>query len=215
MGICYYKTLGISVSASQEEIKKAFRMLALNCHPDRNPKDPHAGEHFRAAVEAYETLIDPRKRNRYDILRGHAKGNGSRGRRSRTSSRESSVSFEEALREAFGIHFAGAKERAVNDLRFDLQVPRSALAQGVYEVIDYGRVVFCGDCSGNGRNNGFRSCKRCNGDGELEELRSLKVWIPAGSTQGSRLRISGAGDQPSPRRSAGDLVILLHIIDAG
>lgn len=213
MATCYYKILGISAKASQEEIKRAFRLLAFRCHPDRNPGNPHAGRNFREALEAYETLSDPLRRNRYDKLRGYARnGNGNRKRNNATS-RGNGTSLEDAIREAFGVEVNSARERRVNDLRFDLQVPHSVLKKGTYEWIDYGRRVFCDECMGNGRKVPLHSCKKCKGEGELEEVCSLRVWIPAGSVQGNRFRISGAGDQPLPWSRAGDLVILLHVAD--
>lgn len=212
MVICYYKILGISSSASQEEIKRAFRLLAFRCHPDRNPNNPQAGEHFRSALEAYETLVDPVKRKRYDRKRGYVpRGNGVR-KRTNSTSRGSSTSLRDALREAFGIEY-GFKERAISDLRFDLQIPSNALVDGAYEWIDYARLVFCCECMGNGRKSPTHPCEKCHGNGELEEACSLRVWIPAGTTPGSRLRISGVGDQPRPGGRAGDLVILLHTAD--
>lgn len=210
---CYYKILGVSAKASQEEIKRAFRLLALRCHPDRNPGDPHAGRNFVEALEAYETLIDPLKRCNYDKLRGYSNnGNGAR-KKNTAGSQGSRSSLQEAMKEAFGIEFTGVKQRTINDLRFDLQVRRSALSDGAYELIDYSKLVFCCECMGNGRRTPRRSCKKCNGDGEVEESCSLRIWIPAGSEQGSRFRIPGAGDQPLPWSRAGDLVILLHIAD--
>ncbi|MDY0039393.1 MAG: DnaJ domain-containing protein [Desulforhabdus sp.] len=210
---CHYKTLGVSTKASQEEIKKAFRLLALRCHPDRNPEDPNAGKHFVEALEAYETLTDPVKRRKYDKLSGYSNpGNGAR-RRNYAGSRGSQSSIQNAVEEAFGIKFEGVKERVINDIRFDLQIPRSVLSEGTYESIDYSRLVFCCECMGKGRKSARSSCSKCNGQGELEESCSLRIWIPAGSEQGSRLRVSGAGDQPVPWSRAGDLVVLLHVAD--
>ncbi|MGA7875220.1 MAG: DnaJ domain-containing protein [Desulfoferrobacter sp.] len=212
MVTCYYKILGISFSASQEEIKRAFRLLAFRCHPDRNPDDPRAGEHFRRALEAYETLVDPIKRKKYDRLKGYVeRGNGTR-ERSRTSSQACATSLKDALKEAFGIQY-GLRERVVSDLRFDLLIPSSALLEGTYEWIDYARLVFCCECMGNGRKSTSYSCEKCHGNGEFEETCSLRVWIPPGTMPGSRLRISGVGDHPRPGSRAGDLVILLHTAD--
>lgn len=210
---CYYKILGVSSRASQEEIRRAFRLLALRCHPDRNPDDPRAGDHFRAALEAYETLIDPVKRHRYDGLNGYTQRSNGRGQKNHAASQGHAAPLEEVLKEAFGIEY-GFRQRIVNDLRFDLQVPSNVLREGTYECIDYARLVFCGECMGNGRKSPVLFCEKCQGDGEFEERCSLHVWIPAGSVPGSRLRISGVGDQPSPGSRPGDLVILLHAADA-
>ena len=70
---CHYKTLGISVRASQEEIRSAFRYLAMKLHPDRNPTNPGAAERFREVRAAYETLKDPAARGRYDRNQGYRK----------------------------------------------------------------------------------------------------------------------------------------------
>ena len=213
MATCYYKILGISFSASQEEIRRAFRLLAFRCHPDRNPDDPRASEHFRNALEAYENLIDPVKRKKYDRQKGYwARANVTGKRGHSSSSQGFSTRLRDVLKEAFGIEY-GFKERAVSDLRFDLQIPRSALVDGTYEWIDYARIVFCCECMGNGRKSLSHPCEKCHGNGEFEETCSLRVWIPAGTTPGSRLRISGVGDQLKPGDRAGDLVILLHTAD--
>ena len=73
MRSCYYTILGVSVRATQEEIKRAFRMLALRWHPDCNPQDPLAAERFMEVLDAYENLIDPSKRGRYDKGRRYVK----------------------------------------------------------------------------------------------------------------------------------------------
>ncbi len=221
---CYYKILGISVGASQEEVKKAFRLLALRWHPDRNPNDPTATERFKQALEAYETLVNPSKRRNYDSVRGYGRNTRKKRRSSRRASdawdsgngnsRETGdVSFEEVLRDAFGVRKENSFRDGRNDLRFDLQVFRSSVVNGVHETVDYTRSVYCGDCWHNGRSAPRPSCKKCHGLGEIEEACSVNVWVPPSSEQGTRLRISGAGDQPAPGMAPGDLVILLHIVD--
>jgi len=101
----------------------------------------------------------------------------------------------------------------VSDLRFDLQVSRSSVINGAFEWIAYDKMVFCDECASNGKKRLNAACTRCSGRGALEESCSLHVWIPPGSMQGSRLRISGAGDRPSPDARAGDLVILLYVTE--
>lgn len=210
---CYYKILGVSVHASQEEIRKTFRMLALRLHPDHNPLDSNAAGRFREVLEAYEVLIDSRKRFKYDCLHGYRQTKGRSHHRSHETFVETDASFGDILNEAFGIHFDSPRISRGNDLRFDLQLPRSAVAGGAFEDIDYERRTFCNSCTGNGRKVPLSSCEKCHGSGELEEVCSVKVWIPAGARQGARLRIPGGGDRPSPWVRAGDLVILLHIVE--
>ena len=211
---CYYKTLGISVQSSQDEIKSAFRLLALRWHPDKNPGDPRADARFKEVMEAYETLSDPSRRSVYDKLKGHRKAKNYSNRCTyEHESNGAGSSYREILEEAFGFQSVKIRERAGSDLRFDLQVSRSAADKGTHEWIDYSRVVFCRKCMGNGRRRPVPSCDRCRGEGEIEEACSRRVWVPAGSKQGSRLRISGGGDHPSLTSRPGDLVIYLHIID--
>lgn len=212
--ICYYKILGVSVGASQEEIKKAFRGLALRWHPDRNPRDYQAPKRFREVLEAYETLIDPMRRRRYDQMRGHGKPKEAPQTRSYDTSAGNPFSYEDVLGELFGIQWNLCSERRINDLRFDLQVFRSSLGRETHERIYYQRVVYCHECHGNGKNRSRSSCRKCYGIGELEEDCTLHVRIPPDIQDGTRLRVSGAGDRPLPGRPAGDLVIVLHVVDS-
>ncbi len=191
--ICYYKILGISIRASQDEIKKAFRMLAFRFHPDMNPADPDAARRFREVLKAYETLVDPRLRGKYDSLRGYSGVN-------------------DVLHEFFGIQYSAAKERRGSDLRFDLQLPHVAISEGAFEEIRYARWVFCGKCVGNGKKRPLNSCESCQGRGEVEEWCTVKVWVPPGSEEGTRVKIPGGGDRLSPAGTAGDLYVLLHIV---
>jgi molecular chaperone DnaJ len=213
--ICFYKILGVSVRASQEEIRKAFRSLALRWHPDRNPHDPRAAERFRDALDAYETLIDPKKRGQYDRIQGYKKANGGTRLRRHRGKAGNGDSYRDVLKDFFGFDAVHLRQEREYDLRFDLQVLRSALTQGTYEQIDYKRWVYCGKCIVNGRRVAVRSCEDCRGKGEIEEACSLRIWIPAGSVQGTRLRFPGAGDRLTPNAPAGDLVILLHVVEGG
>jgi molecular chaperone DnaJ len=213
MKTCYYQILRVSLKASQEEIRRAYRLQALRCHPDQNPHDPNAGQRFRETLEAYETLIDPVRRLKYDQLKGYSEKRSRGAQRVHGSSRGPGVSVQQALKEAFGIECADSRVSVVSDLRFDLQVPRSSVINGAFEWIAYAKMVFCDECVSKGRKRLNAACARCSGRGALEESCSLRVWIPPGSMQGSRLRISGAGDRPSPDARAGDLVILLYVTE--
>ena len=218
MATCYYRILGVSVRASQEEIKRAFRMLALRWHPDCNPHDPLAAERFKEALEAYENLVDPSKRGRYDKVRRYVKPRTkARSYNRRPRAREASsftVTVEEILNEVFGAACSFyPKEQRRTDLRFDLQISQSAAIEGIHEQIVFRRWVFCQACMGNSRKALSAACVKCNGRGEFEESCSLDVWVPAGSRQGTRLRIAGVGDRQSPLAPPGDLIICLHVIE--
>lgn len=217
MRICYYKILGVPIEASQKEIKKAFRALALRWHPDRNPREPLASERFKEAVEAYETLMDPSRRGRYDRSRGYLKPERKAGRKRKRSAGVSGadVVVEEILQEAFGVSRAPspAAEKGAYDLRFDLQVARSAIAYGAYEQIDFDRVVYCRACSGRSSTGSSFGCLGCGGDGEVLERCSARIWIPAEAEDGTRIRVGSIGDQPWRDCPPGDLVVVIHVFE--
>ncbi len=217
MATCYYKVLGVSVRASQEEIKRAFRLLALRWHPDCNPHDPTAAERFREALEAYENLVDPSRRGRYDKARNYARSKGGTRRQRRSASpggRETpSQTVEEILREAFGVEFAGhPREQRTADLRFDLQVLERDALRGTQERIVFQRMVFCQECMGYGSRAMSSTCPVCHGQREVEETCAVTVRIPAGSREGTRLRLVGEGDRQSPWTPPGDLVVYLYVV---
>jgi molecular chaperone DnaJ len=220
--VCYYTILGIPIRASQEEIKRAFRVLALRWHPDRHPDEPRAAESFRKALEAYETLVDPLTRTRYDRLRGYNKPSRKAQRdlsfddEEVPRARKKKSSINEVLREFFGVDIDAVIRNGVTDLRFDLQVPRSVACTGLCEEIRFSRIVFCSACrvgNGKGRKRAG-ACASCNGDGEIEEPCSMQVRVPAGIEHGARIRIQGAGDRIAPNIPPGDLVVMVHIVEA-
>lgn len=215
MRTCYYKILGVAVRASQEDIKKAFRLLALRWHPDRNPGEPQAGERFKEALKAYETLIDPSSRREYDDSRGYRERGKNGGRRSKKKRVDVGASVEGVLRDAFGIgeRREPRREGGEYDLRFEVQAARSAVNGGYYEQISYERLVFCSACVGSPGVADGVACSRCEGRGEVLEISSAEVWIPDGCEQGARLRICGGGDLLRPGSRPGDLVVLVHILE--
>jgi molecular chaperone DnaJ len=213
---CYYKTLGISVRASQDEIRSAFRYLALKLHPDRNPGNPMAAERFREVRKAYETLKDPATRGKYDRNRGYRK---SRENYSGSSSSWTDIhseggeasSFDEIFQDLFGIGRRQVRVAHGCDLRFDLQISRSSLQNGGHhEEISYVRMVSCRKCNNGVRRSG---CRSCGGIGESEEQCSLRVWIPGGIENGTRIRVAGAGDAVLSPTAPGDLILFVQIIE--
>ncbi|MCE5334610.1 MAG: DnaJ domain-containing protein [Desulfobacteraceae bacterium] len=212
---CYYKVLGIRVGATQDEIRGAFRYLAMKLHPDRNPGDPKAAERFREVRKAYEILKDPATRGRYDRIRGYGKPK----RKSTSSSSWTDIhehggeanSFDEIFQDVFGMGRPQVRTQHGCDLRFDIQIARSALRNGgCHEEICYGRIVFCRNC-----NNGIGrlGCPTCGGAGEYEQSCSLRVWIPATIEDGMRIRVAGGGDGRSASVPPGDLILLVSVIE--
>ncbi len=211
---CHYKTLGISVRASQDEIRSAFRYLAMKLHPDRNPGNPVAAERFREVRKAYETLKDPASRGKYDRIRGYRKSREHYCRSSWTDIHSEGgevSSFDEIFQDLFGIGKRQVRTTHGCDLRFDLQISRSSLGNGgFHEEINYVRTIGCRQC-----NNGIRrsGCQLCGGIGEREEACLLRVWIPAEIENGTRIRVAGAGDVLLPAAAPGDLILLVQIIE--
>ncbi len=149
----YYEILGVEKSASTEEIKKSYRRLAMQHHPDRNPGDREAEERFKEAAEAYEVLSDPEKRDIYDRY-GHSGLNGA-GYRGFTDFEDIFASFGDI----FGDFFSGragrsrsrSAARAGADLRYDLRgCPSGRRAwDQVGREIEVERSVVCPDCGGS------------------------------------------------------------------
>jgi molecular chaperone DnaJ len=255
----YYEVLGVEHNVSEQEIKRAYRKLAVKFHPDKNPDDPHAEEKFKELGEAYDVLIDSDKRAAYDRF-GHAAfapggaGFGGGG-------------FHDPFdifREVFGsggigggifeTFFGGAGARAQDrqrgsDLRYDMEIRLEEAAFGVEKEIEIAKLETCDKCQGSGAEPGSRSitcpvcsgrgqvissrgffqvsqtcprcrgagqiiekpCRQCHGEGRVEKLSRIKLKIPAGISEGARLRSSRNGEAGIRGGSQGDLYVVIHI----
>lgn len=252
----YYEILGVPRNATQEEIKKAYRKLALKYHPDRNPGDKEAEEKFKEAAEAYSVLGDPQKRATYDRY-GHEglRGEGFTG----FTGFESSLfeEFADILGSFFGFgdFFTSGERRRQRtpqrgrDLIMEVEVSLEEAAFGVEKEVKINRHEICEVCHGRGlepgtrpsvcpvchgrgqiRNqHGFviitRTCSHCGGSGEIistpcsecrgtgltKQRRVLKIRIPAGIDDGTRLRIEGEGEPGEREGLAGDLYIVVRL----
>jgi len=254
----YYLVLGVSRDAAPEQIKKAYRQLALKHHPDRNPGSKEAEERFKEAAEAYSVLADAEKRSVYDRF-GHdgLRGEGYQG----FSGFDSSVfeDFEDILGNLFGFSFGdlfGGRERSRGsrhsrgrDLALEVEIGLEEAAAGVEREIKLSRAETCPACKGSKRKPGTtaascptcggrgqvryqqgfftmaRTCPQCQGGGEInaspcescqgkghvKEKRALKVRIPAGVDDGSRLRLVGEGEAGDQGMPAGDLYVVTRV----
>jgi molecular chaperone DnaJ len=166
----YYEVLGLERGASLDQIKKAYRQLALKYHPDKNPGNPGAEEKFKEAAEAYGVLSDEEKRARYDRY-GHPGVAGMGG-----FDPNQFADFGDILGDLFGFgdFFGGTRRRTNrpargNDLRFDLQIDFFDAVFGKEVTLDVPRVVTCANCHGSGAKPGTQpaTCSGCGGRGQI------------------------------------------------
>src|SRR5512133_3578070 len=174
----YYEVLGVQKGASKDQIKDAYRKLAMQFHPDRN-KEAGAEEKFKEISEAYAVLSDDQKRSQYDNL-GHA-GFDQRYTQEdifRTTDFDSvfrDMGFGDLFRSIFGGGFSGGYEdrNRGQDLAFDLPITLEEAAKGVEKSIDIPRTEHCDVCDGSGAAPGSsaRICPTCGGQGKVQNMR--------------------------------------------
>lgn len=165
----YYEVLGVEKGASAQEIKKAFRRVAMKYHPDRNPDDKDADEKFKEAQEAYEILGDEEKKSAYDRF-GHAGVDGSAGG---GFGGGGGAGFGDIFGDVFGDIFGGGGGRGGpargSDLRYDLQLDLEDAVRGKTVQIDVPTMVHCDTCDGTGARKGTSpvTCTTCQGTGQV------------------------------------------------
>lgn len=166
----YYELLGVSRNASEEEVKKTYRKLALKYHPDRNPGDKQSEEKFKEVSEAYQVLVDPQKRAQYDQFGHAAFGDGGpfAGGFDFTSGFEDI--FGDIFGEFFGTGTGKRRSRAKGeDLRYNLTITFEEAASGAEKKIKIPRHGSCDTCHGSGAKPGTspRTCPTCRGRGQV------------------------------------------------
>src|ERR1700761_7485159 len=263
----YYQVLGVERNASADEVKKAYRKMAVKYHPDKNPGDKTAEDKFKELGEAYEVLSNPDKRAAYDrfghqaFSQGGGMGGGAGGMH------DPFEVFREVFgggrgggggggifESIFGDGFAqeggerGGRGRG-SDLRYDMRITFEEAARGVEKEIEISKLQTCDTCHGSGAEPGSKvttcatcggqgqvavtrgffniaqtcprcrgagqtiekPCHTCRGDGRVEKTSKIKIKIPAGVEDGTRLRSSGQGEGGSRGGPAGDLYVVLHV----
>lgn len=173
----YYEILGVVKHAGEEELKKAYRKLAMKYHPDRNPGDSEAEQKFKEAAEAYEILKDPQKRQRYDRF-GHS------GVKGGFDGFDFGVDLSDALRTfmsegfGFGDFFGMGRSASANqnqrgrDLQVRLGLTLEEIASGVEKKLKLKKDVVCDVCEGSGAasRDAYLSCPQCRGSGEVRQV---------------------------------------------
>ncbi len=198
----FYEILGLTKSASDDEIKKAYRKLAIKYHPDKNPDDKAAEEKFKEAAEAYEVLSNPEKRQRYNQY-GHAGVGGASGGGSGFGG---GMNMDDIFSQfgdifgggggfgGFGGSSRGGGRRVVrgSNLRVKVKLNLQEIAKGVEKKLKVNKFVNCNTCKGSGAKNGtFDTCKLCNGSGV--QVRTQQTFLGAMQTQTTCSGCNGEG----------------------
>ncbi len=207
MGKDYYAILGVSRTATQEEIKKAYRRLAVKYHPDKNPGDKEAEEKFKEAAEAYEVLSDPEKRARYDRY-GEAAFSGAGGAPHFTDVEDIFRHFGDIFSDLFGEHFGGFSGGFTgrntrgggprvkgSDLRIRLKITLNEMVHGGERKIKVKRKIKAPETV-------YQTCPRCNGSGRVTRV-THTIFGPA-QTRSSCPQCGGLGQVLAYRPSGSD-----------
>ena len=181
----YYEILSVGRTASGEEIKRAYRKLAVKFHPDKNPNDPHAEEKFKELGEAYDVLMDEQKRAVYDRYGHAAFAQGGRGpgggfhdpfdifREVFSGAGGAGGIFESFFGGGSGMEADGSQRGS--DLRYDMQISLEEAAFGVEKEIEVRKLGTCDKCEGTGASPGSRAvtCPTCRGRGQVVSARGF------------------------------------------
>lgn len=258
----YYEILSVEKTADGDTIKKAYRKLAMQYHPDRNPGNKEAEDKFKEAAEAYDVLSNPEKRSRYDQF-GHnafGQGGGFGGGGGFQDMGDIFSQFGDIFGDIFGQAggFGGrpssrsrSASRRGSDLRYILQIDLQDVLKESDKNIEFDTEEQCSECTGTGgekgsapitcktcrgsgqvvRQQGFftmattcptcsgqgetveKPCKPCKGQGRVQTKRKIKVTIPAGVDNGTRLRVSGEGEGGYRNGPSGDLFVEIRVAD--
>lgn len=230
----YYKILNVPRGASADEIKKAFRKLARQYHPDVNPGDKKAEARFKEINEAYEVLSDPDKRKKYDLLgpnwqeqfgfSGTRRGPGFAGRGSSTpfdfDAAGGTGTFSDFFETLFGRSGAGAsgargartdfRRRPGDNIEQPVEVTLAEAYTGATRTYNVQSTEACPVCKGTGEVSG-KSCANCGGQGMIPKSKRLQVKIPAGVDNGSKIRVAGEGQPGIGGGPRGDLLLVVTV----
>jgi len=231
----YYEVLGVPRGASEDAIRKAFRKLAREYHPDVAKDKKSAEEKFKEINEAYEVLSDPEKRRKYDELGANWKQGaefrpppGWQGGRAESFGgggedfefQFGGTGFSDFFEQLFGARRGGGGMRGFpngqdyaergRDVEGDIMVTLEEAMHGSVRGISVQRAAPCEHCGGSGQRN-QRVCTSCGGQGRVAKTETYQVRIPAGVTEGQRLRVAGRGEAGVAGGAAGDLLLRVRL----
>src|SRR6266700_3969764 len=235
----YYQILGVSETATTDEIKKAFRRLAKQYHPDRNPNNPKGADRFKEINEAHDVLSDAEKRKKYDQLRrygafagagrGGFGGGGSGGGTAQGPDVDCDLSdlgsfggLGDLFSSIFGRRGTGARLDDEEEIETAISIPFRVAALGGKVPVTLTLPEVCPTCGGSGGAPGAtfstcpecrgrgkvpsQRCPTCQGSGEVRQEKHLTITIPAGTEDGTRLRLKGQG-----AKGKGDIVVAIQV----
>ncbi len=258
----YYEVLGIDRSATKEDIRKAYRKMAMQYHPDRNPDDKSAEEKFKEAAEAYEVLNNDDKKARYDRY-GHEGVKSGYGSQGFTDINDIFSHFADIFgggggsifNDFFGGQRTGRRRSGGipgSDLKVTLKLTLEEIADGISKKIKLKKFIKCDECNGTGAEGGSSTktcpvcngsgevrsvsrsvfgqfvniqtctncsgegvvvdnpCKKCRGDGRIQEEVTVKIDVPAGVYEGSYMTLRGEGNSGRKGGPSGDLLVMFQ-----
>jgi curved DNA-binding protein len=229
----YYEVLGVARDAAQDEIKKAYRKLALKWHPDRHAgKDAEAAEaKFKRISEAYEVLSDADKRAKYDQFGEHwqhgqefepAPGQRTMSREEFAAAFGGGGGFSDFFQEMFGGQFRhdfrGGPRRHTRyrhrgaDVRAELSLPVSDAIRGGKRSFEVPTSASCPSCGGTGFLQ-EHVCPGCAGVGQVHQRKTIELAIPKDIREGLKLRLRGLGEAGEAGGESGDLHLVLRLVD--
>lgn len=225
----YYEVLGVAKTATEDEIKSAYRKLARKYHPDVNPGDKSAEEKFKELNEAYEVLSDADKRKRYDQLGQNWKAGedfrpppgweganvefgdfGDLFGKGRAQGGFSDF-FESLFGGRRGARGGAGFAMPGQDVEAEIALTLEEAHRGGKRNITLQLTETCPDCRGSGSKDGKTVCPTCRGAGAIRRPKSLEVTIPVGVRDGSVIRLAGQGEPGSNGAAAGDLFLRVRI----
>src|SRR5919201_4359325 len=211
-----YKIRGVDKKASQDEIKKAYRKLARQYHPDKNPGDKAAEERFKDIQQANDVLSDPEKRKQYDQGGGIFGGGFDPGAFRTGTGGPGFGGIGDILSDLFGGGGGGARrpgpERG-RDLETEVHISFEQAMEGAQVPVNVQVPAPCPTCHGTGAKPGTtpQVCPRCQGRGQTMQVKRYRVNIPAGVKDGSRVRLAGKGEPGRRGGPSGDLYVITRV----